>query len=344
MDTEDGHSAIFAQHTAAYADPIDTLILSPLEYMHVVADPFIGERLVTDGIWMLVVDGAIADNDLPTLGSLPVVVAYLGTEVGGKGPLGADLVVDAEHLDRLEARVRAHPMAATSLVVLLRQTEHLAVEHGLAAESAVYSMLQSGSEFAQWRTASDPCPGDESGAVVAVTRDRDALEIFLNRPRRHNAITRQLRDELCNALRMAIADDSIAAVTLSGRGPSFSSGGDLAEFGMRTDPAVAHHTRLAQSPARLIHDLRDRITVRVHGSTLGGGIEMASFAGRIVAHPSTHLGLPEINLGLIPGAGGTVGVARRIGRQRTAALALATEDIDAQTALRWGLVDALESP
>ena len=69
---------------------------------------------------------------------------------------------------------------------------------------------------------------------------------------------------------------------------------------------------------------------------------MAAFAGRVVAHPDTQISLPEIGLGLIPGAGGTVSLPRRIGRHRTAELAFAGAPIDAATAMRWGLVDAIE--
>ena len=72
---------------------------------------------------------------------------------------------------------------------------------------------------------------------------------------------------------------------------------------------------------------------------MGGGIEMAAFAGRVRARTDTRIALPEIGLGLIPGAGGTVSLSRRAGRQRTAALALSGRAIDVATAVRWGLVD-----
>ena len=121
-----------------------------------------------------------------------------------------------------------------------------------------------------------------------------------------------------------------------GNGPSFCSGGDLDEFGTRPDPATAHVTRLARSPARLIYRLRTRITVQLHGAAFGGGIEMAAFADIVEAHPDTRIALPEVGLGLIPGAGGTVSVTSRIGRQRTAALALSGREIDAQYSPRMG--------
>jgi enoyl-CoA hydratase/carnithine racemase len=219
---------------------------------------------------------------------------------------------------------------------------HLPIAQGLAAESAVYSMLQGSNEFRTWRGNVEPAIAPDDGPVVVIERSADTLTIMLNRPHRHNAISRQLRDELCAALGLADTDRGITRVELVGHGPSFCSGGDLGEFGGRPDPALAHITRLAQSPARLIHTMRSRTTVHVHGATLGGGIEMAAFAGHLTADPATRIGLPEVGLGLIPGAGGTVSITARIGRQRTAALSLAIDTITTETAHDWGLIDGIE--
>jgi enoyl-CoA hydratase/carnithine racemase len=73
----------------------------------------------------------------------------------------------------------------------------------------------------------------------------------------------------------------------------------------------------------------------------GSGIELPAFAGTVVAAPDTTFALPEVSLGLVPGAGGTVSLPHRIGRHRTALLALSGATIDAPTALAWGLVDRL---
>ena len=75
---------------------------------------------------------------------------------------------------------------------------------------------------------------------------------------------------------------------------------------------------------------------------MGAGIEMAAFAGRVVADEAAAISLPEIGIGLIPGAGGTVSLPRRIGRHRTALLALSGERISASTAVDWGLVDEID--
>jgi len=79
----------------------------------------------------------------------------------------------------------------------------------------------------------------------------------------------------------------------------------------------------------------------VHGQVLGSGLEMAAFCGHVTCRAGARLGLPELALGLIPGAGGTVSITRRIGRWRTAYLVLSGVFVDPATALDWGLVDAL---
>ena len=98
---------------------------------------------------------------------------------------------------------------------------------------------------------------------------------------------------------------------------------------------------MAASAGAILHRLRDRATVLVHGSCVGAGIEIPAFAGTVIAAPGTRFALPEVAMGLIPGAGGTVSIPRRIGRQRALWLALSGAQLDAATALEWGLVDAI---
>jgi enoyl-CoA hydratase/carnithine racemase len=91
-----------------------------------------------------------------------------------------------------------------------------------------------------------------------------------------------------------------------------------------------------------VHELRDRITFIVHGACIGAGVEIPAFAGRVVARSDATFRLPELGMGLVPGAGGTVSIPRRIGRERFRTMALTGEMIDAATALSWGLVDEIE--
>ena len=166
--------------------------------------------------------------------------------------------------------------------------------------------------------------------------------LILNRPHVRNALNRALRDGLLEGLALAAADPSLAEVVLRGEGPSFCSGGDLDEFGSFTDPASAHLVRLAASIGRSIDALGPRIVAHVHGPCAGSGVELPAFAHRVIARPDFSAALPEVGLGLIPGAGGTASITRRVGRHRMALLALSGARIDAATALAWGLVDEVD--
>jgi enoyl-CoA hydratase/carnithine racemase len=86
------------------------------------------------------------------------------------------------------------------------------------------------------------------------------------------------------------------------------------------------------------------VEAHVHGACVGAGVELPAFARRVVAAPDTWFQLPEVGMGLVPGAGGTASLPRRIGRQRTAWLALTGVRLPAATALEWGLVDAIGDP
>ena len=163
--------------------------------------------------------------------------------------------------------------------------------------------------------------------------------LVLNRPDRRNALSRALVAELGDALTALDVHAPTRAVVLTGTGPVFCSGGDLDEFGTAPDLATAHFVRTRAGAARPIHRLGKRIEVRVQGACVGAGVELPAFAGRVVAAADATFRLPEAAMGLIPGAGGTVSLPRRIGRWRTLYLALAGEPIDARTALAWGLVD-----
>jgi enoyl-CoA hydratase/carnithine racemase len=164
------------------------------------------------------------------------------------------------------------------------------------------------------------------------------LRITLRRPHVRNALDAPMQQALCDAFAIA-ADPAIARVELRGDGPDFCSGGDLDEFGTFESPEAAHLLRLERSVGRAIDAVRDKVVAHLHGACAGSGIELPAFAGRVVAAPDTRISLPEVALGLIPGAGGTVSLPRRIGRHRTALLGLSGQPIDAATAAAWGLVD-----
>lgn len=215
---------------------------------------------------------------------------------------------------------------------------------GVVTESLAYSTLQAGPEFARWLAERGPARMPEIPDPVLVERDGDTLRIRFNRPQRHNAFSTDARAALLEALTVAQLDPSVTEIVLSGNGPSFCSGGDLAEFGTFADPASAHLARTRHSPALALDALTARLgrccRAQVHGRVLGSGLEMAAFCGWVEAQQDSLFGLPELGLGLIPGAGGTVSITRRIGRWRTAYLVLSGRTVGVDTALSWGLVDA----
>lgn len=242
----------------------------------------------------------------------------------------------------------ASPQAALVLRQVLRATGRLAVREALDTESLAYSALLGGPEFRRWLAARPARPGPSDVAEPVLVRraaaDDSRLLITLNRPERRNAYGRQLRDALADALRVALFDPGITRVVLDGAGPCFCSGGDLGEFGTTPDPVTAHFVRTQAGAALLLHAVRDRAEVRVHGPCTGAGVELPAYAGTVVAAEGTTFTLPEAGMGLIPGAGGTVSLPRRIGRWRTLYLALTGDRLDAATALAWGLVDRLVPP
>jgi enoyl-CoA hydratase/carnithine racemase len=243
-------------------------------------------------------------------------------------------------LDGVLAGVKANPLASLALVQLLRLAEGLSLRDAILAESLVYATLQAGPEFAAWlasRERRPPDPGNET--PVAVSRQGDTLMLRLDRPQKRNAFSAAMRDALCEALHLALQDESIGGIGLSGAGPSFCSGGDLDEFGTLPDPATAHAIRSIRSPALLLARCGPRTRVRVHGACIGAGAELPAFCAHVSAAPDAFFRLPEVAMGLVPGAGGTASLPRRIGRQRSAELALSGRPLDAETALRWGLVD-----
>jgi enoyl-CoA hydratase/carnithine racemase len=291
---------------------------------------------------------------------LPCVVVGVARERAPRSdPPGADILLTDDPaapspwviradldsaLDQLASACRAAPLAAVALAQLLRFSPRLEVPDALVAESFVYSMLQAGPEHRAW-LAGRPRPGGSPAPEpdpVALDRRDDVLTIRLERPHVHNAYNAAMRDGLVAGLQLAVVDPTVRQVRITGSGPSFCSGGDLAEFGTASDPATAHAVRISRGAAIWMHRCSPRSSVRVHGACIGAGLELAGFAGRVVADPTTRFRLPEVAMGLVPGAGGTVSLPRRIGRQRAAYLAISGEALAPPTALEWGLVDAID--
>jgi enoyl-CoA hydratase/carnithine racemase len=328
----------------ATGDPVVPLVFVDLDAGH--ASPGSARlaalaRAITESHRVMV---GVAERGVPP-GLAPLANALACTLVCGTGapvPVTQVAVPDLGPARRaMMANVTASPKAAATLVDVLRLTSDVPVHDGLVAESLAYSMLLAGPEFARWRAGRPRrSPGPAPDPAVLVERVNDELRVTLNHPARHNCFGRQIRDALVEALELALLDTSIGSIRLAGLGPSFCSGGDLDEFGTATDVSAAHLIRVDRSVAARADRCRVRLRAVLHGACIGAGIEIPAFAGRIEARDDAFFQLPELTMGLIPGAGGTVGITRRIGRWRTAYLALSGRRLELGTALAWGLVDA----
>jgi hypothetical protein len=279
-------------------------------------------------------------------GRLPLVAPdhfdlLLTTATGAAAPWVVCRRIDTD-IERLQDAVRQWPMAATMLCEVLRVGDALPFSARLKIESMAYSALLGGSEFANWRTALSPTSVPHSdGNLVDVKRDGDAITLTLNLPDSHNAMTAAMRDALYSELANVIDDPTAPTVQLQGAGRCFSTGGALGEFGSAQDLAAAHVVRSIRNVAALLDGLGARASVHVHGACIGSGIEIAAAAAKLSAARNSWFQLPELRMGLIPGAGGTASIARRIGRHRTAWLVLNGKRIGAGQALDWGLIDVL---
>lgn len=243
---------------------------------------------------------------------------------------------------RVLRAVAVQPVAAAILLRVLRLTEAMPVPTALEVESLAYSALLGGQGFRNWLAARGrlPLPMVPRDSL-RITREGDEVMLSLDDPGNRNAMTAAMRDALVAALDACLADPTEPTVTLGGGPRVFCAGGALAEFGQAGDLAAAHLLRHAQSVAGRVLALGPRGRVLVAGAAIGAGAEIAAFAHRVQAGPRAWFRLPELAMGLIPGAGGCVGIPRRIGRHRAAWLMLTGQRIGAAQALDWGLVDAV---
>lgn len=242
----------------------------------------------------------------------------------------------------ITAGVAIAPIAASATVQTLRAGASLGFEQALHLESFAYSTLLGGAEFRAWRAARPAQATQQSTyPCLHITREGDVVTVTLARPTDRNAICAGMRDALHEALCAVLDDPTSPALVLRGDGACFSTGGDLNEFGTATDLAAAHAIRTLRSCALRLHELGDRATVVLHGACIGSGIEIPAAAAHRHARPDAFFQLPELSMGLMPGAGGTVSIARAIGRHRTCYMVLSGRRIAAAIAAGWGLVDIL---
>jgi enoyl-CoA hydratase len=175
-------------------------------------------------------------------------------------------------------------------------------------------------------------------ALILVERDEERRVALLrfNRPKQLNALNGQVMDELCSALEALDRDDAIRVVVVTGNDRAFAAGADIGEMANASPIDMLRTNRIAQWDR--VRRIGKPVIAAVAGWCLGGGCELAMTLDLIVAAESARFGQPEINIGVIPGAGGTQRLTRAVGKSVAMEMILTGEPIDAREAHRLGLV------
>ncbi|MBI3075814.1 MAG: enoyl-CoA hydratase/isomerase family protein [Deltaproteobacteria bacterium] len=171
---------------------------------------------------------------------------------------------------------------------------------------------------------------DMTGGIATIT---------LNRPQALNAMSLEMQGELEAVLDRVEREDAVRVVILTGAGEkAFMAGADIGDFRGMTGPQAVRYSQRIQGLVTRLERLGRPVIAAVNGFALGGGCELAMACDIIYAAETARFGQPEINLGIIPGAGGTQRLPRLIGKQRAKELIFTGDLIDAREAYRLGLV------
>ncbi len=175
--------------------------------------------------------------------------------------------------------------------------------------------------------------------------DNSIATIFFNRPKALNALNNALFDELDTALDQVMDNSDVRVLILTGSGDkAFVAGADISELTKMTPLQAKYFSRKGQKVFSKIEDLPIPAIAAVNGFALGGGSEAALACDFIYASEKAVFGLPEINLGLIPGFGGTQRLARLLGNNRAKEMVFTGKNITADKALEYGMVNQICAP
>ncbi|MEM2023088.1 MAG: enoyl-CoA hydratase-related protein, partial [Archaeoglobaceae archaeon] len=160
----------------------------------------------------------------------------------------------------------------------------------------------------------------------------------LNRPRRANALNMTFLKEIDNALTVLEEDDEVRVVVVIGEGKNFCAGADISMFASGRPELVTEFSQTGHKVFRRIEMYPKPVIAAIHGAAVGGGFELALACDLRVMSKKAFLGLPELNLGIIPGWGGTQRLAYYVGVSKLKEIVLLKKNIDAETAKNLGLV------
>jgi enoyl-CoA hydratase len=177
---------------------------------------------------------------------------------------------------------------------------------------------------------------DEPLIIVERDEERRVALLRFNRPKQLNALNGEVMDELCSALEALDRDEAIRVMVVTGSERAFAAGADIGEMAGASPVDMLRTNRIAQWDR--VRRIGKPVIAAVAGWCLGGGCELAMALDLIIAAESARFGQPEINLGVIPGAGGTQRLTRAVGKSIAMEMILTGEPIDAREAHRLRLV------
>lgn len=177
------------------------------------------------------------------------------------------------------------------------------------------------------------------------TVEEGIATVTINRPKALNALNRETLAELATVMDELSADEDVHSIILTGAGEkAFVAGADIKELAANSALESNDHSKFGQSLMDLIEDLGVPTIAAINGFALGGGLELAMACTFRIASTRAKMGQPEVNLAIIPGFGGTQRLPRLVGQGRAMHMVLTGDPIDAETALRYGLVTEVHEP
>ena len=176
--------------------------------------------------------------------------------------------------------------------------------------------------------------------TLLTSLENGILTITINRPDKLNALNKDVFTDLSSVLDEIESNNEIKSAVITGAGPkAFVAGADISEFGGLNKQQAMSLAKRGQDIFFRIENARKPIIAAVNGFALGGGCELAMACHFRIASDNAKFGQPEVNLGLIPGYGGTQRMVQLIGKGRAIELLISGNMIDAATALQWGLIN-----
>ena len=175
-------------------------------------------------------------------------------------------------------------------------------------------------------------------STLLFSKDETVAHISLNRPQVLNAYNVQMRDDLAEALAAVHDDPEVQALLITGQGRAFCAGADLTEFGTAPSQVVARRVRWQRDVWGQLIGLDKPVVAAIHGYCIGSGLEIALLSDLRMAATGTVFAMPEVQLGMVPAAGGTQTLPRNAGPAATLDLLLTGRRFDTEEALRLGLV------